>query len=151
MGDQWGSMENVHGENKQHPVGLLGREAFPCPPFLVRNRFHDLPWGIPEGLLIRAGRGCRDKGGAVRKQECSLRAGPDSTWRDTHNNTFELLQNCNPQQVEAFFTPQKTNWGQIKETKKVIKIRRQPEAKLKECRCCTHLNLISNPALEPSL
>ena len=35
MGDQWGSMkENVHGEAKQHPVGLLGTEPFHVPHFL---------------------------------------------------------------------------------------------------------------------
>ena len=47
-----------------------------------------------EGLLIRAGRGYRDKRGAVLGQS------PDSTLRDTHNSIFELLQNWNPQQVE---------------------------------------------------
>ena len=42
-------------------------------------------------MLFREGRGCRDKGGAVKKQQCSLGAGPGSPSRDAHSNIFELF------------------------------------------------------------
>ena len=61
---------------EQDPVGLLGTKAFVCPPFLVFRKeasfsLQDLPW-VPKGRfkqwLIREGRGCGDKEGAVEKQ-----------------------------------------------------------------------------------
>ena len=60
----------------QDPVGFLGTKTFLYPPFLGYRKqtlfsLHDLPW-VPmvrfKQLLIREGRACRDKGGAVQKQ-----------------------------------------------------------------------------------
>ena len=41
-------------------------------------------------MLIREGRGCRDKGGTVKEQQYSLGAGSWFASRDIHNNIFEL-------------------------------------------------------------
>ena len=70
--------------------------AFLCPPFLVLRKWawfslHGLPW-VPRGrfgqLLIREGRGCRDQGGAVKKQgSTALGQGPGSLSREAQNNT----------------------------------------------------------------
>ena len=59
----------------------------------IEFSLHDLPW-VPKvrfkQLLIREGRGCRNQGGAVQRLQCSLRAGPGASSRNTHNNIFEL-------------------------------------------------------------
>ena len=58
-------------ETERDPVGFLGTRAF-------LFGLHDLP-SVPKGrfkqLLIREGRGCRDKGEAVKKQQGCLGAG----------------------------------------------------------------------------
>ena len=48
-------------ETEWDPVGLLGTKTFLCP-------LSWLPNDMIKQLLIREGRRCRDKGGAVRKQ-----------------------------------------------------------------------------------
>ena len=58
-------------------MGFLGTKAFLCPPFLDYRKqssfsLYDLPWVPASGfkqLLIREGRGCRDKGGTVKKKK----------------------------------------------------------------------------------
>ena len=79
--------------------GTLCMEAFLGPQFLVCRkyvscRFHDLPW-VPKGrfkqLLIRKGRGCGEKRGAVRKQWCSLGQGSGIPSSETHNNIFSCF------------------------------------------------------------
>ena len=63
---------------------LLGTKAFLWPlPWVPKCRFKQ--------LLIREGRGCRDQGRAVKKQQCSLGAGSWLPSRDTQNNTFALF------------------------------------------------------------
>ena len=80
---------------KWDPVGLLGMEPFLSPSFLfVGNSLHDLPWvpkGRTEPLLARKGRECRGKGGAAKKQQCSLGQGPDAASRDAANSIFQAL------------------------------------------------------------
>ena len=71
------SSTNEHDSETEHdPVGLLGMEAFARFLFVsflkgIDSNLHDLPW-VPKGrfkqLLIRKGRVCRDKGGAIKKQ-----------------------------------------------------------------------------------
>ena len=71
-------------ETQQDPVGPSWVQIFLCllPPYLfVGNGFHSASQTFPEfqrtdsNLLMREGRGCRNKGGAVKKQKCSLGAG----------------------------------------------------------------------------
>ena len=66
-----------------HRAGPCGTKAFLCPLVSICRRWvssslHDLPW-VPTGrfkqLLIREGKGCRDKGRAVKKRYCSLGKG----------------------------------------------------------------------------
>jgi len=79
---------------KQGSLGLLGTKAFLCPPLLVFRiwasfSLHDLPCA-PRGrfrqMLIREGRGCKDKGGGVKKQCYSLGAGSWFLSRDTRDD-----------------------------------------------------------------
>ena len=66
-------------------MGLLGTEAFPCPPFLVCREqttvsvmFLEFQKPKFKRLVIREERGHGDKGGAAKKQPCRLRAGSRS-------------------------------------------------------------------------
>ena len=84
-------------------------EVFLCPQFLVCRKYvsyklHDLPW-VPKGrfkhLLIRKGRECGGKRGAVRKQWYSLGQGPGSPGFNkillkTHNNIFSCFADTEP-------------------------------------------------------
>ena len=92
-GSEWGT------GTEEDPVGFLGTEAFPCPPFLVWREqtsvslmFLEFQWPKSKQLAIREERGHRDKGGAAKKQWCRLRAG---SWSYLKGYTVSLssLQN----------------------------------------------------------
>ena len=72
---------------------------------------------------VRKGKGYKDNGGVVKKQYCSLGAGPDSLSRDTHNNIFVCFcRYCNPHQVgEVACCPQACR-PQTIETRRLIKL-----------------------------
>ena len=61
-----GTSGSLGGETERDPVGLLALMSFLCPPFLVCREQTSASVTFPE--FQREGRGCRDKGGAVRKQ-----------------------------------------------------------------------------------
>ena len=63
------------GETEQDPVGLLGAQAFPCPPFLVFGEWASASTTFPE--FRKAGSdGCSSgRGGAIQRQWGSLGAG----------------------------------------------------------------------------
>ena len=74
-------------DTEKDPVGLLGAKAFLFPLFLDHWKYilftlQDLPW-VPKQLVqtvaIREGRGFRDKGGTVkRNNSATLGQGPGS-------------------------------------------------------------------------
>ena len=68
--------------NRAGPCGAPGHGSLSVSPISclegAESSLHDLPWvlkGRSEQLLIREGRGSRDKTGAAKKQQCSLGAG----------------------------------------------------------------------------
>lgn len=75
-------------------MGLLGTKAFLCPAFLVFRKWvsfslHALPWaprGRSRQVLIRERRGCKVKGGTVKKQQYGLGQNPGPLSRDPHND-----------------------------------------------------------------
>ena len=92
-------------EIKQDPMELLGTKAF----------LRHLLW-IPKGrfkqLLIREGRGCKDKGGAVKKQKFSLGARvlvpPQGISKMLSlNSCTKLKPPPNGRRDEALFVPEK--------------------------------------------
>ena len=60
----------------------------PWPPWVPKGRFKQ--------LVIRKGRGCGQKRGAVRKQWSSLGQGPGSPSSETHNNIFSCFADTEP-------------------------------------------------------
>lgn len=59
-------------ESEQDPVGLLGTSLSVAPSLAWRTWAAFRPQGTFPAL-IREERGCRDQGGTVKKQQCSLR------------------------------------------------------------------------------
>ena len=87
------------GTSKQAgPCGAPGHTSLSMFPVShlsgIHSNIHVLPL-VPkdrvEQLLIRNGRGMGRQGKGDQQTVCSLGAGPCSTSRDTHYNTFELL------------------------------------------------------------
>ena len=123
-------------ETEQDSVGLLGMEDFLCFPFLVSREqtppfmtFLEFQKGRLEQLLIREGRGAETREEQPRNNSA----------RDTHNNIFKLFTEIKPP----------TNGRcQHSSFQRRPPVKRLPETRLKECRPCTHPDLISNPALE---
>ena len=84
--------------NPAGPSGAPGHTSLSVVPMScfegMSFRLQDLPWALEgrcQPVLIREGRACRDPGGAIQTQLCSLGVGPGSSSRDTHSNIFELF------------------------------------------------------------
>ena len=106
----------------------------------------------PESRSSRKEGDAENKGGGAKKQYPALQQGPGSAPRDTHNNIFKFIIELNPPtngrcQHSSF--QRRPSEARLKGPEKFTK--RLPETRLKECRHCTHPNLISNPTLEPFL
>ena len=79
-------------------------QALLCPPCLVIREyasasmtFLEFPRAALKQVLIREGRGCRDQGGAVKKLQGSLEAGPGPpSSRNIENNIFEFFLRTKP-------------------------------------------------------
>ena len=63
-------------------MGLLGMDVFLCPPFLVCRKqtpafmtFPEFPRAGSGTCRFREANGCRDEGGAAKKQQSSLGEG----------------------------------------------------------------------------
>ena len=75
---------------EEDPVGFLGTEAFPCPPFLVWREqtsvslmFLEFQWPKSKQLAISEERRHRDKGEQPRSNGAGFEWGPGPTSRDT--------------------------------------------------------------------
>ena len=85
-------------ETKQDPMGLLGMEAFLCPPFLVCRKQSSASMTFPE-LQKSSSNSCYSgKGGDAKTREeqsrdnsAAFRQGPGSTSRDAQSNIIELF------------------------------------------------------------
>ena len=77
-------------------MGLLGTKPY-VPHCFLGNRPHSASLTFPEfkQFLIREGRGSRDHGGAVKRQQCSLGAGSWFLLKELNshinNNNFEFF------------------------------------------------------------
>ena len=71
-----------HGGNQSGPHEVSSHKRISVSPS---------PMGRFKQLLIREGRGGWEKGGAVKKQQCSLGAGLGFLIRDTQSSIFELI------------------------------------------------------------
>ena len=86
------------------PCGAPGHKSLSVSPISLLQEIGFTPqfqWGRFKQLLIREGRGCRDKGGTVKRlNSAALGQCPGSPSRDTHNNILELFcRYWNPHQV----------------------------------------------------
>ena len=103
-------------ETEQDPVGLLGTEAFLCPPYLVCREQTPASMTFPELQRADSNSCSSGKGGDAetteeqsRNNSAALGQGPGSTSRDTHNNIFKLFIELKPPMEDvAFFIPEKT-------------------------------------------
>ena len=84
-------------ETRQDSVGLLGMKSFLCPPLLDLPR---IPKGRSGKLLIREGRGRRDKEGAAKSSCAAWGQGSGSASR-IHSHVFEFLTELKPQQMKT--------------------------------------------------
>ena len=71
-----------HGGNQSGPHEVSSHKRISVSPS---------PMGRFKQLLIREGRGGREKGGAVKKQQCSLGAGLGFLIREAQSSIFELI------------------------------------------------------------
>ena len=132
-----GGQLKADNDTKQDPVGLVGMESLSVQP--------PGPSLSSKGLIPTVANQRRE---GMHSQERNSQEmlvypawgwGPCSTSRDTLNNIFKLF-------TELKFISENTR---LTEPEKLIK--RPPLTKLKECRLCTHPNLISNLTLESLL
>ena len=83
--------------------------VFPPAAYLVFRKETSASRPFPESegagahkcWLMREGRGCRDQGGAIRRQLCLLGAGPGSPSGATPSNVFELFCRTKPPTDES--------------------------------------------------
>ena len=96
----WGLERSEYGTSRAL-WGSWAQKPFFGSHFLITENglyfgLHDLPWVAAsrfKQLLIREGRGYRDKGGTIkRNSSAALGQGPGSPSRDIHNSIFELFR-----------------------------------------------------------
>ena len=101
-------------------------------------------------LLIREGRRCRDKGGAVKEQQCSLGRGSRFYLKGhTQQYLWAPSRTKTPNKWRVYYLMKHSSFQ--REGDSLITTKTPQEARWKEYRPCTHLDLYSNPALEPVL